>query len=131
MDERLRFVARLLDGEKMAALCRDSDVPTPAISTVHAVLDRHGLVKRNRPLKSGTSAAPCLFICAQQRSTKSRKSRARIICLADLTSPRRWVCHRVVERACRFEIARQKLQDTCCASFGLCVRKLRIYANCV
>jgi len=116
MDERLRFVARLLDGEKMAALCREfdvsrktgykifqrykdcglegltdrsrrpyrpanqlplqveklivrlkrekpdwgapkireklrrlhSDVPTPAISTVHAVLDRHGLVKRRR-----------------------------------------------------------------------------------
>ena len=26
MDERLRFVARLLDGEKMAALCREVDV---------------------------------------------------------------------------------------------------------
>ena len=116
MDERLRFVARLLDGEKMAALCREfgisrktgykiyhrykdcglegltdrsrrpyrqanqlpmqieklivrlkkekpswgapkirerlrrryPDVHTPAISTVHAVLDRHGLVQRRR-----------------------------------------------------------------------------------
>ena len=116
MDERLRFVARLLDGEKMAVLCREfdisrktgykifhrykdcgvdgltdrsrrpyrhanqlpfqienadralkrehpswgapkireklrrlySDVQTPAISTVHAVLDRHGLVSRGR-----------------------------------------------------------------------------------
>jgi len=116
MDERLRFVARLLEGEKMAALCREfeisrktgykifhrykesglqgltdrsrrpyrqvnqlpmqieklivrlkkekpawgapkirerlrrryPDVHTPAISTVHAVLDRHGLVKRRR-----------------------------------------------------------------------------------
>ncbi|PYO78944.1 MAG: IS481 family transposase [Gemmatimonadetes bacterium] len=116
MDERLRFVARLLDGEKMAALCREfdvsrktgykifqrykdcglegltdrsrrpyrpanqlpfqieklivqlkrerpswgapkireklrrlhSNVPIPAISTVHAVLDRHGLVSRDR-----------------------------------------------------------------------------------
>jgi putative transposase len=114
MDERLKFIARLLDGEKMAAVCRDfnvsrktgykvlkryneiglegltdrsrrpyrhanqlptqietlivrlkedkpswgapkirerlarlyPDVHTPAISTVHAVLDRHGLVKR-------------------------------------------------------------------------------------
>ena len=114
MDERLKFIARLLDGEKMAELCRESgvsrktgykilsrynscglqgltdrsrrpyrqanqlpvqietlivrlkqdkptwgapkirerlarlypDVHTPAISTVHAVLDRHGLVKR-------------------------------------------------------------------------------------
>jgi putative transposase len=116
MDERLRFVARLLDGEKMAPLCREfgisrktgykifhrykdsglegltdrsrrpyrqanqlpmqieklivrlkkdkpawgapkirerlrrhyPDVRTPAISTVHAVLDRHGLVKPRR-----------------------------------------------------------------------------------
>ena len=116
MDERLRFVARLLDGEKMAGLCREfdisrktgyklfnryrdcglegltdrsrrpyrhanqlpfqleklivqlkqerpswgapkirerlrrhyPDVHTPAISTVHAILDRHGLVRRRR-----------------------------------------------------------------------------------
>src|SRR5436853_6885609 len=116
MDERRRLVARLLDGEKMAALCREfdvsrktgykifhrykdcgleglsdrsrrpyrqanqlpfqieklivqlkrerpswgapkireklrrlhSDIHTPAISTVHAVLDRHGLVSRGR-----------------------------------------------------------------------------------
>jgi putative transposase len=117
MDERLRFVARVLDGEKMAVLCREFDVSRktgykiftrykdcglegltdrsrrpyrqanrlpfqietlivqlkkehpswgapkirekirrrhpeislPAISTVHAVLDRHGLVMRGRP----------------------------------------------------------------------------------
>ena len=126
MDERLRFVARLLDGEKMAAVCREfdisrktgyklfnrykdsglegltdrsrrpqrqanqlpfqieklivqvkqerpswgapkirerlrrlyPDVPTPAISTVHAVLDRHGLVRRRRkrrPKATGTA----------------------------------------------------------------------------
>lgn len=116
MDERLRFVARLLEGEKMAVLCREfdisrktgykiferykdcgldgltdrsrrpyrhanklpfqietrivqlkrehpswgapkireklrrahDDIQTPAISTVHAVLDRHGLVSRGR-----------------------------------------------------------------------------------
>ena len=116
MEERLRFVARLLDGEKMAGLCREfgisrktgykifnrykdcglegltdrsrrpyrhanqlpfqiekliiqikkefsswgapkirerlrriyPDVHTPAVSTVHAVLDRNGLVKRRR-----------------------------------------------------------------------------------
>src|SRR4051794_26513027 len=116
MDERLRFVARLLDGEKMATLCREfdvsrktgykifqrykdcgldgltdrsrrpyrhanrlpfqieklvvqlkreypnwgapkirdklrrlhSDIAIPAISTVHAVLYRHGLVNRGR-----------------------------------------------------------------------------------
>ncbi len=126
VEERLRFVARLLDGEKMAALCREfgisrktgykiykrykdcgldgltdrsrrpyrhanqlpmqieklivsmkkeyprwgapkirerlrrlyPDVQCPAISTVHAVLDRHDLVKRRgrrRPKASGTA----------------------------------------------------------------------------
>jgi putative transposase len=125
MDERLRFVARLLDGEKMAAVCREFDisrktgykifqrykdcgldgltdrsrrpyrhanrlpfqieklivqlkrerpswgapkireklrrqyreVQTPAISTVHAVLYRHGLVhhsRQRRPKAQGT-----------------------------------------------------------------------------
>jgi putative transposase len=116
MDERLRFVARLLDGEKMAVACRNfgisrktgykifkrykefgvrgledrskssyrhpnklpfqieksilrikqersswgapkirdklikefPDIKPPAVSTIHAVLDRHGLVKRRR-----------------------------------------------------------------------------------
>jgi putative transposase len=126
MDERLRFVARLLEGEKMAVLCREfdisrktgykifqrykdcglegltdrsrrpyrqanklafqietlivqlkrehpswgapkireklkrrhDDIQTPAISTVHAVLDRHGLVergRRRRPKLQGTA----------------------------------------------------------------------------
>ena len=126
MDERLRFVARLLEGEKMAALCREfdvsrktgykifqrykdcglegltdrsrrpyrqanqlplqietlivrlkrerpswgapkireklrrrhSDVPTPAISTVHAVLDRHGLVSRGRKRRYKAQGTP-------------------------------------------------------------------------
>src|SRR5439155_9906743 len=77
MDERLRFVARRLEGEKMAPLCAafgisrktgykrfdrykdcgvgafsDSQPSTaphlPSMSTVHAVLDRHGLVRRRR-----------------------------------------------------------------------------------
>jgi putative transposase len=126
MDERLRFVARLLDGEKMATLCaefdisrktgykiferykdcgvdgltdrsrrpyrhanqlppaleawivrlkkeyptwgapkirerlraRCSDVRCPAISTVHAVLDRHGLVTRRRRRRHRPEGTP-------------------------------------------------------------------------
>ena len=126
MDERLRFVARLLDGEKMAAVCREfdisrktgykifqrykdcgldgltdrsrrpyrhanrlpmqveklivrlkrerpswgapkireklrrlhSDVQTPAISTVHAVLFRHGLVNRGRKRRPKAQGTP-------------------------------------------------------------------------
>jgi len=132
MDERLKFIARLLDGERMAGLCREfgisrktgykiearyracgiealrdrsrrpyrqanqlpmqieklivrlkqdkpswgapkirerlrrlhPDVHLPAISTVHAVLDRHGLVKRRkrprRELRAGTSLSQAL-----------------------------------------------------------------------
>jgi putative transposase len=126
MDERLRFVARLLEGEKMASLCAefgisrktgykifdrykdcgvgaftdrsrrphrqanrlpaaieativrlkreypDGGAPKireklrqrypgphlPAISTVHAVLDRHGLVKRRRRRRPGVTGTP-------------------------------------------------------------------------
>jgi putative transposase len=129
MDERLKFIARLLDGDKMAALCREfgisrktgykilarydqiglegltdrsrrpyrhanqlpfqveaqiirlkkdkpswgapkirerlsrlyPDVHTPAISTVHAVLDRHNLVKRRtRRRNRATGTALCV-----------------------------------------------------------------------
>ena len=143
MDERLRFVARLLEGEKMAALCvefgisrktgykiferyqhtgvrgltdrsrrpyrqanqlpmavekaivqlkkeystwgapkirarlkhRWPDIQCPAISTVHAVLDRHGLVRRRRrrlrPRLTGTPlsrpAAPNVLWCADYK----------------------------------------------------------------
>ncbi len=126
MDERLRFVARLLEGDKMAVLCRefgisrktgyklyrryrdigfegltdrsrrpyrqanklpfqlearivqlrkehpswgapkireklrrlDLGVQTPAISTVHAVLDRHGLVTRRRRRRHKAEGTP-------------------------------------------------------------------------
>jgi putative transposase len=126
MDERLKFIARLLDGDKMAELCRDfgvsrktgykilhryntcglqgltdrsrrpyrqanqlpvqietlivrlkqdkpnwgapkirerlarlyPDVHTPAISTVHAVLDRHGLVKRRSRRRNRAKGTP-------------------------------------------------------------------------
>ena len=142
MDERLRFVARLLDGEKMAVLCREFDISrktgyklfnrykdfgleglsdrsrrpcrhanqlpfqiekrivelkrerpswgapkirerlrrlypevhTPAISTVHAVLDRHGLVKRRRQRRAkargtalSTPRAPNALWCADYK----------------------------------------------------------------
>lgn len=142
MDERLKFVARVLDGEAIAAVCRDfnisrktghkiinryrdvglhglsdrsrrpyrqanqlpiqietlivrlkrerppwgapkirerlrrlyPDVHTPAISTVHAVLDRHGLVKargRRRNKATGTplsmTDAPNALWCADYK----------------------------------------------------------------
>jgi putative transposase len=132
MDERLKFVARLLDGEKMVVLCREfgisrktgyklinryndsglegltdrsrrpyrhanqlpfqieklivrakkdkphwgapkirerlarlyPDVHTPAISTVHAVLDRHGLVKRRKRRRNRATGTPLSHVAA-------------------------------------------------------------------
>ena len=126
MDERLRFVARLLEGEKMAAVCREfgisrktgykifqrykdsgldglhdqsrapyrhpnqlpvqietlivrlrrehptwgapkirdklqndyASIKLPAISTIHAVLDRHGLVKRRKRRRHKAQGTP-------------------------------------------------------------------------
>ena len=143
MDERLRFVARLLDGEKMARLCREFDIsrktgykifePVPGhaacrgshgptsrrpyrsrapaalpgreghhlkhrssehpswgaredpgatccrrlsgipsarpISTVHAVLDRHGLVERRRPPGSYSARRDLASSSGQRRRT--------------------------------------------------------------
>lgn len=51
MDERLRFVARLLDGEKMAVLCREFDISR---KTGHKIFNRYkecglqGLTDRSR-----------------------------------------------------------------------------------
>ena len=139
MDERLRFVARRLEGEKMAPLCaefgisrktgykiverykdcgvaafsdrsrrpyrqanrlppqleavivrlkreypgwgapkileklrRQSTAPhLPAISTVHAVLDRHGLVKRRRPHSPCTARRSCSRSSARSRTRRT------------------------------------------------------------
>ena len=61
MDERVRFVARLLDGEKMAALCREFAISR---KTVYKIFDRYkesgleALTDRSRrPWRYG-SAAP-------------------------------------------------------------------------
>ncbi|WP_425350312.1 helix-turn-helix domain-containing protein [Phyllobacterium phragmitis] len=51
MDERLKFIARLLDGEKMAAVCREFNISR---KTGHKLLQRyrdsglHGLTDRSR-----------------------------------------------------------------------------------
>src|SRR5918996_5586016 len=147
MDERLRFVARLLEGEKMAPLCaafgisrktgykifdryKDCGVQAfsdrsrrpyrqanrlpgpieavivrlkreypgwgapkireklrqqtiapqlPAISTVHAVLDRHGLVKRRRRHRGRRGAVPadraeCVMVRRLQGRIHARQS---------------------------------------------------------
>ena len=96
VDERLRFVARRLDGEKMAALCAEFgisrrerlrrqavSVHCPAISTVHAVLDRYGLVTRHRRRRykaAGTTltwpVAPNALWCADYKGEFMLANRA-------------------------------------------------------
>jgi putative transposase len=52
MDERMNFVARLLEGEKMAVLCREFDISR---KTGHKIFNRYqetgleGLTDRSRP----------------------------------------------------------------------------------
>jgi putative transposase len=52
MDERLRFVARLLEGEKMAMVCREFDISR---KTGYKIFSRYhecgleGLTDRSRP----------------------------------------------------------------------------------
>ena len=175
MDERLRFVARLLDGEKMAALCREFDisrktgykifnryqdcglegltdrsrrpirhanqlpfqiekliislkqekpswgapkirdrlrrrypeVQTPAISTVHAILDRHGLVKRRKRRRYKA-----------QGTTLSRPKRPNELWCADykgefMLADRRYCCPLTIsDFASRYLIACEALSTT-------------------
>jgi transposase len=165
MDERVRFIGRLLDGEAMSELCREfgisrktgykifnryrqdgvealtdrsrrpvrhanqlpdqveamivrlkrekphwgarklrellvrrlsGDIRVPAKSTVHAVLDRHGLVKRARQRRRFTaqgtalSAAIAPTICGAQTSkANSSSATAVIVTLSPLQTPSR------------------------------------------
>ena len=40
MDERLRFVARILEGEKMAGLCREFNISKPKRSRANRIRRR-------------------------------------------------------------------------------------------
>ncbi len=61
MDEKLKFVARLLDGEKMAALCREFGISRP---TSYKIFNRykesglHGLEERSRQPYRYTNQLP-------------------------------------------------------------------------
>ena len=43
MDERLKFVARLLDGEKMTSLCREFGISRPTGYKIYNRYKNHGL----------------------------------------------------------------------------------------
>jgi transposase len=54
MDERLRFVARLLEGEKMAVLCRKFDISR---KTGYKIFSRYKDSRRaiDDPIQTGTA----------------------------------------------------------------------------
>ena len=79
VDERIRFVIRLKDSESMASLCREFQISRKTghkiferyeecgfevlmdrarRSTIHAILDRHGLVTRVRRSRTHTEGTP-------------------------------------------------------------------------
>ena len=55
MDERLRFVARLLEGEKMAVLCREFDISR---KTGYKIFGRYKNCGADGPLEATLSARP-------------------------------------------------------------------------
>ena len=71
MDERLRFVARLLAGEKMAVLCREFDISR---KTGYKIFNRYrdcgldGLTARSRPISD--FASRYLIACDALSTTK-------------------------------------------------------------
>jgi len=175
MDERLKFIARLLDGEQMAGLCREfgisckegltdrsrrpyrhanqlpvqietlivrvkQDKPswgvpkirerlarlypgvhTPAISTLHAVLDRHGLVKRRtrrRNRAEGTAlsrpAQPNELWCADYKGEFHRNGLS--LCTSRMNNPRLGCRH----DECYQTRRRLKAAIICCWRGGRC-----------
>jgi len=176
MDERVKFVARLLDGDSMAGLCREfgisrktgykiferyrdcgiegltdrsrrpyrhanqlpvqietlivrlkrdkpswgapkirerlarlyPDIHQPAISTVHAVLDRHGLVKRRRQRRSRATGTP-LSAATEPNALWCADYKGEFM-LAD-----RRYCYplTITDQASRYLIACEALPSTC------------------
>jgi Helix-turn-helix domain len=73
MDERLRFVARLLEGEKMAVLCREFDISR---KTGYKIFERYqhcgveGLTDRSRrPYRQANKLPACVERLIVQSST--------------------------------------------------------------
>jgi putative transposase len=57
MDERLRFVARRLDGEKMAQLCREFGISR---ETGYKIFNRYKGCGLQRRIRSPRKCHPCL-----------------------------------------------------------------------
>lgn len=88
MDERMRFVARLLEGEKMAVLCREFDISR---KTGYKIFDRYkdsgieGLTDRSRRPYRHANRLP--FQIEQHGSWGAQKIRDKIKLMHSSTHP--------------------------------------------
>jgi putative transposase len=85
VDERLRFVARLLEGEKMAALCREFDVSRKTGYKIFSRYKRCGLEgladRSRRPYRPSTRRnRECERLITRTGQAPARKGRARRRC---------------------------------------------------
>ena len=71
MDERLRFVARLLEGEKMAVLCREFDISR---KTGYKIFQRY----KDCGLQGLTDRSRRPYRHANKRISSSKRSRRRL-----------------------------------------------------
>ena len=69
MDERLRFVARLLDGESMTEVCRDFGI-SRKLDTRSSTATRSTASKRSPTARAGRSGSPS--IAGSARGTHPR-----------------------------------------------------------
>lgn len=109
MDERVRFVARLLDGEKMAQLCREFAISR---KTGHKIFDRYkesglgALTDRSRrPWRYGNQLpqqveAAILTLKREKPYWGSRQIRERLLRLfsCEVKVPARSTIHAVLDR---------------------------------
>jgi hypothetical protein len=78
MDERLRFIARLLEGEKMAPLCREFGISRVTghklFNRFPGMVAREGIEPHSLP-SSGSSAVLCLLL--MKKPPGDRRARCR------------------------------------------------------
>jgi len=74
MDERLRFVARLLEGEKMAALCREFDISRQTGHKFYKAIQGSGPSGPDRSLSAPlpTGQPPARSVGVPDRSASQR-----------------------------------------------------------
>ena len=125
MDEKLRFVARLLDGEKMAVLCREFNISR---KTGHKIFNRYkdfgleGLTDRSRvPLRYGNQIPfqlekAILSVKKERKSWGAPKIREKLKRLyPDVNIPATSTIHAVLDRyglVKKRKARRKKLQGT-------------------